>query len=116
MWTLCAGTLGTSMARLHFPKHGRLVVFKKKLMCLVESLPSLAEVFARYFLSPESDWVENNGLIKWCMLSNMAFEFNLTERRVDSWAAPASLGPVQTNPVRVMHFIWNMYKNVASYK
>lgn len=40
----------------------------------------------------------------------------LSTKRMDSWAAPDGMVPVQTFPVNIMHFLYNMYRDPALYE
>lgn len=111
-----AGALATLRSCLQFLQYRRFVRFEKDSICFVKWLSSLMEVFARQALNTESDLVENELLVEICKVFFKSMEAISSRRRVDSWAVPAGLVPVQTFFMHIMHFFGNTYKNAVLYE
>lgn len=70
----CAGTLPTSKVCPQLPQHRRFVGVRRIRINFEELLPSVVEVFAQRVFNKESDYFENEVLVKSCVMFILAVE------------------------------------------
>lgn len=104
MLVTCAVILSNAKSCLQLPEYHRLVGCEKNLARFQEGLPSLVKVDARQMLNAESDSVEDRKEVEAGKAFFKKMEVISLGRRIDSWAVPVGLAPVQIFLKHIINF------------